>query len=315
MDTLSALGSLILAASGCWIWLDKKRRSVESETFADKYALWVLARDSRADALRIADAQLKHHEQSITAERSGHDGLIAAYLLKNAQREREALYGGQKWEQRVLEWSYQFYASRWYAYAVSFIFVGGILLERRTDEFSLSWTYATLAALTAGIVPLLIGSQRAELNYRRWITLWSEVGIMIDDKIILDIVRYVEPDSAANFDDADLQSFIGRVHSRDKSLGEITGSPDPNEEAQHFPLHQYAQDVVTVASTVFACYEVTGKAADFADFLINNDRKLAVVERTIRNLRELGLNAPANVVETVLDKVLDFETKPKERRP
>ena len=87
--------------------------------------------------------------------------------------------------------------------------------------------------------------------------------------------------------------------------------PPKLTDQPRFPIHQYVQDVFEVATVVISAYEVAGKWGDFADFILDNDRKLEIANRTVDKLRVLGLNRTADSLKAIVNKVLDYLTRPK----
>ena len=195
-NAVSAGLSAVFALSGLWFWADKRRQHVEAETFADKYALWSLAEDSRDDALKVAKGQIEHHARMISLD-GGNDGLTARHLLDNMRNELKALSVGQTIAQRLVAWSGRYYAFRWYVYAACAVYALGVVAGVPKDTVSLGWVYRALAVLFVAIAWLLFGALLKEREYRRWITFWLELGAMIDDGKILDIVQEVAPAAAA----------------------------------------------------------------------------------------------------------------------
>ncbi|MBR0777695.1 hypothetical protein JQ625_22910 [Bradyrhizobium diazoefficiens] len=307
-NALSAGLSAVFVLSGLWIWTDKRRQHVEAETFADKYELWGLEEDSRDDALKVAKDQIEHHSRMIASD-GGNDGLTARHLLENMNKELKALSVRQTITQRLDAWSGSFYASRWYVYAACIIYALGMVAGVPYDSISMGWVYSALALLIVTVAYLLVGALLEERKYRRWIDLWLELGAMIDDGKMLDVVREVAP-VAANAVEEDIPRIIAAAHSLDRSFAEKLQPPKLTDQP-HFPFHQYAQEVFVVATVVISTYEGAAKWSDFADFILDHDRKLEVANKAVDRLKGLGLNRTAASLESIVDKVLDYLTRPK----
>ncbi|QOZ51557.1 hypothetical protein [Bradyrhizobium sp. CCBAU 53338] len=326
----SAIGSVLLAAAlvglswtgavcaatvlatALFLGSSKIRRTKEAEAYADTYAAWVIWKQNPHEAVGVLARSIEDLSGR-TSFPTREEKLTAAHRLASLRREREAMLAGETWDDRHKIWVRQIYAWRWYVYLNCALIALWCIPPFWANDFSLLHANAIGGAAFLAALALWYPLTYQGREFGRWMKYHLEVADMIDDRQILAMLEDVAPNSVEIVGEEETDLIISGTHSLEPDFARRLVPGDPG--GANFPNFGHVQDLVTYCATAYSIYEITGKTGDFLDFFLDHDRKLKVVQRVIEKLRVLGLKRPADEIQVMLDRVLDYLTRPRAAPP
>jgi hypothetical protein len=307
-----AVCAAAILATALFFGSSKIRRTKEAEAYADSYAAWVMWQQNPQEAVGVLERSIQDL-QGRTNFPNREEELTVAHRLASLCRERAAMLAGENWDDRHKFWVRQIYIWRWYVYFNCAVIGLWCIPPLWRNDFSLMRADAVGAAAFFAAVLLWFPLTYQGREFGRWMKNHLEVADMIDNREILEILENVAPIAVEIVPEEEVDRIINGTHSLEPDFASRLVPPDQGNP--NFPIFGHVQDLVTVCTTIYSIYEITGKTADFVDFILDNDRKVKIVQRVIDKLKVLGLKRSADQIQVMLDRVMDYLTRPKAASP
>jgi hypothetical protein len=126
----------------------------------------------------------------------------------------------------------------------------------------------------------------------------------------VEVVRAIIPDEAATISPQSLELLAQQIYHDDPRLTEQVKAQSDKFNPRA-PIYLFVQEIVTYCCFIYSAYEVIGKIDNATTLLLDHNAQEKIVNRAIEKLRLIGLKYPAEKIEVLQDKVLDYLTKPK----
>ena len=126
---------------------------------------------------------------------------------------------------------------------------------------------------------------------------------------VMEMMKFVEPNTSAWLDDRAIGQ-IAKIETADDFSALRAQLPQGSTDRAPFNLLAVVSELVALAATIRAVWEFVEFADDATELFVDDNKKLAIAERAIQRLRQLGLSNFADKVEAWTNSVLEQMTRP-----
>jgi hypothetical protein len=124
-----------------------------------------------------------------------------------------------------------------------------------------------------------------------------------------DILKAVFPNSTSAMSSDALRVLASRVYQTDTTLKQdiAARSAQFNPRA---PIYLFVHEIVIASCAIYTIYDIVGKIDKIAGVIVDRETQVKIMEKTIERLRQFGLSYPADKLQILVDKLLDYMTRP-----
>jgi hypothetical protein len=126
----------------------------------------------------------------------------------------------------------------------------------------------------------------------------------------IEIVKAIVPQEANAIPSQSLGLLAQQIYRNSPELAEQVKAKS-NKFNPRAPIYLFIQELVACCCVIYSTIEAIGKVDKVATLLLDHDAQLDIVNRAIHKLRLIGLEYPAQKVEEMRDKVIEYLTRPK----
>ncbi|MCK1741258.1 hypothetical protein IVA80_10355 [Bradyrhizobium sp. 139] len=128
----------------------------------------------------------------------------------------------------------------------------------------------------------------------------------------IQIIRTLAPEEANAISHRSLEALAQQIYRKDPDLAEQVKAKSDRFNPRA-PIYLFIQEIVTYCCVIYSTIEVIGKIDHAATLLLDREAQVKIVDCAIEKLRLIGLEYPAQKIEELRDRVLDYLTKPQSK--